>query len=61
MLSFPQQTNSPLALSEGHHHTEGAFTGTLVNVALLALQKTFVDFFFQFAWEVCIENGGDFW
>ena len=31
------------------------------STTLPALQKTFVDFFFEFAWGFCIENGGDFW
>ena len=30
-------------------------------VTLPALQKMFVDFFFELAWGFCIENGGDFW
>ena len=28
---------------------------------LPALRKICVSFFFEFAWEFCIENGGDFW
>ena len=33
----------------------------LQKFTLRALQKTFVEFFFESAWKFCTENGGHFW